>query len=240
MKKKKILIIILTILISVTLCFLGFLVIKNLKKPTNNPKEEIFKVSPQEFNHCKNEKDERCKYVGNTLRYISTDKSYPLLNNAIEETNSIVEEKFIETIHSNLDAQECDAVRDIYNYRKIYMMAEFLYETKDLVGIAYEFTGIDICTNEKTTSYNSYIYDTKKNRMLSNDEIFDLYSLKNEDVLKAITKNINKWNKTDSTNYTINDIDNNYKLYLSKEGNLEVFYTIKNNLKSYNTTVFVQ
>ena len=94
MKKKKILIIILTILISVTLCFLGFLVIKNLKKPTNNPKEEIFKVSPQEFNHCKNEKDKRCKYVGNTLRYISTDKSYPLLNNAIEETNSIVEEKF--------------------------------------------------------------------------------------------------------------------------------------------------
>ena len=76
--------------------------------------------------------------------------------------------------------------------------------------------------------------------MLSNDEIFDLYSLKNEDVLKAITKNINKWNKTDSTNYTINDIDNNYKLYLSKEGNLEVFYTIKNNLKSYSTTVFVQ
>ena len=36
------------------------------------------------------------------------------------------------------------------------------------------------------------------------------------------------------------DIDNNYKLYLSREGNLEVFYTIKNNLKSYSTTVFVQ
>lgn len=238
MKKKKILIIILTILISVTLCFLGFLVIKNLKKPTNNPKEEVFKVSPQEFNHCKNEKDERCKYVGNTLRYISTDKSYPLLNNAIEETNSIVEEKFMETIHSNLEAQECDAVRDIYNYRKIYMMAEFLYETKDLVGIAYEITGIDICTEKRTSPlFNSYIYDVKQNKMLSNDEILKLYNIKKDFITKAISDNISYWNKINSTNYTIKDLNNNYKLYLSREGNLEVFYTLQQENTTYSTII---
>ena len=245
MNKRKTLIIILIILIGITIGFLIFLITQkqNLSKhsiPTINKskKEEIFKIEPKEFNHCKNIDDERCKYANNTLRYIISNKSYSLLNTAIEETNKIVKEKYNEIINSNLNSSDCDKVKDIYNYRKIYMMGEFLYETNNIIGIAYEITGIDICTNKKTPPlFNSYVYDIKQSKMLSNNEILNLYSLKKDDVIQEINKNITYWNKVNSTNYTIKDINNNYKLYLSREGSLEVFYTLKQENTTYSTTI---
>lgn len=245
MNKRKKLIIILIILIIITIGFLIFLIIQNqssfkhtITTIKQNKKEEIFKIEPKEFNHCKNTDDEKCKYVNNTLRYITSNKSYSLLDKAIEETNKIVEEKYNEIIHSNLNSSDCDKVRDIYNYRKIYMMGEFLYETNNIIGIAYEITGIDICTNKKTSPlFNSYVYDVKQNKMLSNNEILNLYSLKKDNVIQAINKNITYWNKENSTNYTIKDLNNNYKLYLSREGTLEVFYTLKQENTTYSTTI---
>lgn len=245
MNKRKKVIIILIILIIITIGFLIFLLTQNQSSSSHtitaikqNKKEEIFKIETKEFNHCKNPDDERCKYVNNSLRYITSNKSYPLLDKAIKETNKIVEEKYNEIIHSNLDSTECDKVKDIYNYRKIYMMGEFLYETNNIIGIAYEITGIDICTGKRTSPlFNSYIYDVKQNKMLSNDEILKLYNIEKDFITKAISDNISYWNKENSTNYTIKDLNNNYKLYLSREGNLEVFYTLQQENTTYTTTV---
>lgn len=245
MNKRKTLIITLIILIIITISFIIFLLTQNKVFSQNttttihqNKKEEIFKIEPKEFNHCKNPDDERCKYVNNSLRYITSNKSYPLLDKAIKETNKIVEEKYNEVINSTLDSTECDKVKDIYNYRKIYMMGEFLYETNNIIGIAYEITGIDICTEKRTSPlFNSYIYDVKQNKMLSNDEILKLYNIEEDFITKAISDNISYWNKENSTNYTIKDLNNNYKLYLSREGNLEVFYTLQQENITYTTTV---
>lgn len=245
MNKRKKVIIILIILIIITIGFLIFLLTQNQSSSSHtitaikqNKKEEIFKIETKEFNHCKNPDDERCKYVNNTLRYITSNKSYSLLDKAIKETNKIVEEKYNEVINSNLDSTECDEVKDIYNYRKIYIMGEFLYETNNIIGIAYEITGIDICTEKRTSPlFNSYIYDVKQNKMLSKDEILKLYNIEKDFITKAISDNISYWNKVNSTNYTIKDLNNNYKLYLSREGNLEVFYTMQQENTTYTTTV---
>ena len=91
MNKRKRLIIIIIILIIITIGFLIFLIIQNQSSSNHtitaikqNKKEEIFKIETKEFNHCKNPDDERCKYVNNTLRYITSNKSYPLLNKVIK------------------------------------------------------------------------------------------------------------------------------------------------------------
>ena len=73
--------------------------------------------------------------------------------------------------------------------------------------------------------------------MLSKDEILKLYNIEKDFITKAISDNISYWNKVNSTNYTIKDLNNNYKLYLSREGNLEVFYTLQQENSTYTTTV---
>ena len=178
--KKKIFNILLLLLLLVLSSYLIFLGYQYFYKSNNNESEaknnnNHFKVEGLNFNHCKNDNDDKCRYANNTLRYVELDVSYDKIKNATKEINNIVSEKYNEILNSNLDSTECIEVRDIYNYSKIYMMAEFLYETDKLISIAYELYGKNVCTNQTIENfYYSYIYDIKQDKFLTTEELLAL------------------------------------------------------------------
>lgn len=242
MKKEKILKILLLLLFLLLSSYLIFLGYQNHSNSSNDfDKSEDknnynhFSVEGLNFEHCKNEMDDRCRYANNTLRYINLDVSYKKIKEVTQDINKIVSQKYNEILSSNLDSDECTEVREIYNYRKIYMMAEHLYESNDLISIFYELYGVDICTDKNFESlYNSYVYDIKKDKFLTNEDLLKLYDVDDSYIKSAIHDNILYWNDTLSTNYSDNDIDDNYLLYISNDGALNVFYTNRITNKSYN------
>ena len=251
MKKRKILKIILILLIVITLAlliFIGYQKYFQSSKPnvisTNNTdstkveKKGLFETQSITYNHCKKENDNNCRYVDNTLRHLELTTKYDKLNENISKINNLVDEKINEIKQSNLNSNECSNARDIYNYRNIYMMSEPLYESNEIIGVAYEMYGVDICTNQTIEdTFDSYIYDIKSDKILTQNEILDLYNIKTTDINKTISDNLEDWNKELNTSYTLNDVDNDYKLYLSSEGNLSIYYKIKSINKVYSTTI---
>ena len=118
------------------------------------------------------------------------------------------------------------------------MMAEYLYETSNLISIAYELDGINLCTNQSIeTLYHSYVYDIKKDEFLTNDDLLVLYNINSNDVKEAITENISSWNTILSTNNSYNDINDKYTLYISSDGSLNAFYTNNTTNKTYTTLI---
>lgn len=245
MKKEKILKILLLLLfliLSSYLIFLGYQYFYNFNNNNNKSEDKNnynhFNVEGLNFEHCKNEKDDRCRYANNTLRYVNIDLPANKIKEVTEDINTIVSEKYNEILNSNLDSDECIEVRDIYNYSKIYMMAEYLYETSNLISIAYELDGINLCTNQSIeTLYHSYVYDIKKDEFLTNDDLLVLYNINSNDVKEAITENISSWNTILSTNNSYNDINDKYTLYISSDGSLNAFYTNNTTNKTYTTLI---
>ena len=251
MKKRKILKIILILLIVITLALLIFIGYQKYFQPskpnvisTNNTdstkieKKGLFETQSITYNHCKKENDDNCRYADNTLRHLELTTKYNTLNETISKINNLIDEKINEIKQSNLDSNECSSTRDTYNYRNIYMMSEPLYESKKIIGISYEMYGVDICTNQIIEdTFDSYIYDIKSDKILTQNEILDLYNIKTTDINKTISDNLEDWNKELNTSYTLNDVDNDYKLYLSSEGNLSIYYKIKSINKVYSTTI---
>lgn len=244
MNKQKTLKIMLILLIGVTLILLFFVEYQKHYNSSNNTtttkkeKNELFKIQNITYNHCKKENDDNCKYVNNTLKHLKLTTEYDKLNDVIFQTNHYVDKKIKEIKDSNLNSNECSYVRETYNYRNIYMMSEFLYKSKEIISISYEIYGIDICTNQNIEdTFNSYIYDIKNNKILTQNEIENLYNIKDSTINETITNNLEYWNKELNTNYTLNDINNDYKLYLSSDGELSIFYKIKLLNKGYSAVI---
>lgn len=239
----KITLLLLLLILAFYLAFLGFykLYDKGIYDKENNKTEEKdnhFKVEGINFNHCKNENDDRCKYSNNTLRYLDVDVSYPKIKEVEKEINEIVSKKYNEILQSNLERIECMGVKDVYNYSSIYMMAEYLYETNNLISIAYELSGIDVCTEQPLERiFHSYVYDINRDNFLTKDELLELYNVNSSDVEEAITDNISSWNNFLSTNYSYYDISNDYDLYISSDGSLNVFYTNSVTNDHYTTLI---
>ena len=236
MIKEKNLKLFLIFLIIIILTYLFFLVNQNDNKRIET--ENIFTIKEEKINHCKIENDTNCKYNDLTYKYLTLKKSYQNLQPIITSLNQLVNQKKENMIKSNLNNENCNNAKSTYIYRTINILDEYLYTSNNIIGIAYNFESFDVCTNKKENSvFNSYIYNTKKDKILTKEEILNLYHIKDENIQQAINKNIVYWNQANSTNYTIKDINNNYKLYLSNEGNLEVFYTLKQENTTYSTII---
>lgn len=242
MKKRTILKTILIILTLITTLFLSFLGYQKFK-PTNTTtspieKEILFNQEILTIDYCKHENDINCGYSDNSLKYTTLTKSYSKLNEAIKKINMTIKEKYNETINSSLDSEECKKVQDIYNYRNLYGMSETLYESNDIIGISYDISGIDVCTEQPLfPSFDSYIYSIKQNSLLTNQEILNLYQVSTNNIEEAIQKDINYWNQNLSTNYTIQDIDENYKLFISQKGDLNLIYLNKSRNTTYTVII---
>lgn len=245
MKKKKFLKITLIILILITILFTAFYLYISIKPTTtksNNSSqtnEDTFKIEKISLDLCKQKDNDQCsKYKNDTLRYLTLNKSYPKLNEEIQKINSLVDEKYNDAIQSNLNSNECLDVKNIYNYRNIYIMSEIIYESDHLIGISYEIYGTDICTKKALyPSFNSYVYNIDEDKFLTQQEVLDLYKITDKDISKAIQENISYWNHLSSTNYTQEDFDTNYKLSISYDGTLEITYLNKVTNTTHNTTI---
>ena len=235
MKSEKRLKLFLIFLITITLLYIIFLINQNNNKTSKTiPIEDVFSIKEENLNHCKIENDENCKYNNNTYKYITLKKTYKNLQPVITSLNQIITQKKEKTIKSDLNSSDCNTVKNTYIYRELNILDEYFYTSNNIIGIAYKFNSLDICTNKKEKPlFNSYIYDTKKDKILTNDEILKLYHIKEEDIEQSITNNISYWNQASSTNYTIQDINKNYKLYLSQEGKIGVFYTLQKENTTY-------
>lgn len=248
MKKRNFLIFILIILISLTSIFIFFLLSQNTKEEENNQNKDLtpltenknFNQQPLIIDHCKNKDDEKCNYSNNTLRYIHLNQSYQELDTIIDTINKTIKEKYEQSINSTseLEADECKEAKDIYKYRNLYSMTETLYQSKDLIGIFYDISGIDVCTKKALpATFNSYVYDITKNTILTNQEILELYHQTPETVNKTIQNTIKDWNKTLATDYNENDFDKEYKLYIASNGDLDVVYLNTKNNITYSAQV---
>ena len=246
MKKMKFLKIILTILILITILFTAFYLyninINSTTTESNNSSQknqDTFKIEKIPLDPCKQKNNDQCsKYKNDTLRHLTLNKSYPKLNDEIQKINSLVDEKYNDAIQSNLNSSECLNVKNIFNYRNIYIMSEIIYESDHLIGISYEIYGTDICTKKALSpSFNSYVYNIDEDKFLTQQEVLDLYKITDEDISKAIQENISYWNQLSSTNYTQEDFDTNYKLSISYDGNLEITYLNKVTNTTHNTTI---
>ena len=245
MKKRKFLIFILIILISLTSIFIFFLLSQNTKKEDNKDltpltENKLFNQQPLIIDHCKNKDDEKCNYSNNTLRYIHLNQSYQKLDTIIDTINKTIKEKYEQSINSTseLEADECKEAKDIYKYRNLYSMTETLYQSKDLIGIFYDISGIDVCTAKALpTNFDSYVYDIKKDSFLTNKEILKLYHLTTKTVNKTIQNAIKDWNKILKANYSEKDFDKRYKLFITNSGNLNVVYLNTTDNVTYSSLV---
>ena len=117
----------------------------------------------------------------------------------IKEINKIVDkinkdtDKYYKMIkNSNLNAKECETVKDKYNYRKRIDTDYNSYTNKDYITISVKRIITDVCTNKvQDQQVESYIFDRKQNKMLSQKEFRNKIKLTNKQIDIIIKGNDN-------------------------------------------------
>ena len=65
-------------------------------------------------------------------------------------------------------------------------------------------------------------YDINNKKLLTEDEMKTKYSITDEEILTAVTNDINERNLEENLNYTTNILD--YHIYIPSDGMLSVYY----------------
>lgn len=154
---------------------------------------------------------------------ISTDLNDEILINAINDINTKINNAYQTSLNStDMSSAECSNVSNLYQRSIIAQSMLTLYGSDELIGITLVSGTSNLCLSTNDQEIDIYYYDIATDRMLTEEEIKTTYSITDEEILTAITNDIDQRNTEENLNYSTNIID--YHIYITSDGILSVYY----------------
>ena len=227
--KKRILIIILILLILSTI-FITYLKITSNKKTINKTTtiNDITYETIQQIEICKEQQN--CPILSET-RYEKL--IFDFNNEEVQEwINKINQE--IETNYQNDINYNCPTNQDKYNYTKVTKAYNINYINDTYISLSIKRMKYDFCTNNnEELPTETLLFNQKKNKVITQDELKTELNLTHEKVKESIIKNIDDLNQKvpEDFDYT------NYHLYYDVTGCLLAEYQLPN--KEYYSAIVI-
>lgn len=170
-------------------------------------------------------KSNNCQYL-NTM--IFADMEYnddiAVIKETVDKINKDTNKYYKQVINSSFDDKACKKVENKFNYSKGVFSDYNSYTNEDYITFAVKRTLINVCTDEVTDlQVESYVYDRKTNKMLTQEEFKSKFYFMDEKIKVAISmsnQSLDEDDQMDSLDSAINDA----VLYYDTVGNLFVSY----------------
>lgn len=202
-------------LVCVIILLIGLKLIEKepIKTPTPSaPEKEFIVTEDKTIEICS---DESCE--------LKQTRTYPIIK--IDLKIDEVQEKI-----DKINEQTINYYEEAENNKCIDYYTDYdLYNDKSYVSIMLRRTKTNLCTNEIThLEPVVYLYDKTERTFFSAKDLFHKKDITNEQVQKAIQKNIDLNNKFSNTNFAIEntyqDGKQNLKAYYTSLGELYISY----------------
>lgn len=176
---------------------------------------------PLNLEICK--EDVECGLGTRNYYTISTDITSRTFTNIVNEINTKINDSYTTSLNStDMSSNECSAVSNLYQRSIMTESISTLYGSDELLGITLISGTSNLCLSTNNQEINVYYYDITNDKLLTEDEIKTTYSITNEQILLAITNDINQRNIDENLNYTTNILD--YHIYIASDGLLSIYY----------------
>lgn len=182
---------------------------------------EHLSVEGRSLEFCKENVD--CGLSPMNYYTISTDLTDEILINAINDINVKIDNAYQISLNSiDMSSAECSNVSNLYQRSIMTQVVLSLYGSDELIGITLISGTSNLCLNSSNEEINLLYYDVKNKRLLTENDIKIKYSITNEEMLTAITNDINQRNTLENANYSTNILD--YHIYINSDGMLNIYY----------------
>lgn len=176
---------------------------------------------PLNLEICK--EDVECGFGTRNYYTISTDITSRTFTNIVNEINTKINDSYTTSLNStDMSGNECSAASNLYQRSIMTESISTLYGSDELLGITLISGTSNLCLSTNNQEINVYYYDITNDKLLTEDEIKTTYSITNEQILLAITNDINQRNIDENLNYTTNILD--YHIYIASDGLLSIYY----------------
>ena len=164
-----------------------------------------------------------CGFGARNYYTISTDIPSRTFTNVVNEINTKINDSYTTSLNStDMSSNECSAVSNLYQRSIMTESISTLYGSDELLGITLINGTSNLCLSTNDQEIDVYYYDITNDKLLTEDEMKTTYSITNEQILLAITNDINQRNIDENLNYTTNILD--YHIYIASDGVLSVYY----------------
>ncbi|MCM1052858.1 MAG: hypothetical protein NC483_02640 [Ruminococcus sp.] len=144
---------------------------------------------------------------------------------------------------SDMEIEDGEQEEIVYKEDDIYS-AEYInytrYFYKDYASILIDKYSFDCFSGSKYLTSSSYTFDTSTGKIITNDEILDIYSTNMTKIKMEVQEKLAKKEdeEIDIAN-TLNNLDNsdNYAIYINKSGYLTLSYLVKSTKNDYNDVI---
>lgn len=221
--------ILLLVLVSVIIYNVAYLPSVEDKQQTNeennvdsiNVKHLSINDEPLKLDICK--EGVECGFGTRNYYTISTDITNRTFTNVVNEINTKINDSYTSSLNStDMSSNECSAASNLYQRSIMTESISTLYGSDELLGITLISGTSNLCLSTNDQEIEVYYYDITNDKLLTEDEIKTTYSITNEQILLAITNDINQRNIDENLNYTTNILD--YHIYIASDGVLSVYY----------------
>lgn len=167
--------------------------------------------------------DVDCGFGIRTYHTISTDITDENLLNAINSIDEKINNSYTVSLNAtDMTSAECSNVSNLYQRSIMTQSILTLYGSDDLLGIALISGESNLCLFTNNEEIDVLYYDINNKKLLTEDEMKTKYSITDEEILTAVTNDINERNIEENLNYTTNILD--YHIYITSDGMLSVYY----------------
>ena len=229
--KKKILVIIIVIILVILGCLGIFKFIKS-KHPEKT--DEPGKLHSKFIKTCLDEDDARCISFDKEYVYLPEEKDDSnVLKEKIKEINSTIDEKYNDSLKSNMDDNVCSSKKSIYNRRYVYQNKVTRFDTDDVTVLFASFDKIDLCKDSAVNSdAKVFYYDKNEKKFIDFKKLIEILQINNFSTIKEIKSNIEFINQN-GKKYQFDNVINT-KVYVTNDGYLSIYYVQKEDNQAFN------
>lgn len=154
------------------------------------------------------------------------------LNEIVDNINDQTEEYYQKAKNSTFDDAQCAHLKDMYQHSDRTTMDTYLYNGDQYIGISVLWTTWNMCTNPtKTDTFETYTYDLKNKRMMTQDLLKEEMKVTDENISYMIENDLEQFNQMNGTAYTLEDVYEDgtlsYTLFFRYDGDLLAMYHLK-------------
>lgn len=217
--------ILLLVLISIIIYNVVYLPsIKEDKQPTNNENDtpiEHLSIDGKSLEICKEGVD--CGFGTRSYYTISTDIVDEQLTNVINELNTKINNSYTRSLNAtDMTISECSNVSNLYQRSIMTESILNIYDSENMLGITLISSESNLCLSTNTQEIDIVYYDVNNKKMLTESEVKENYSITDEEIVTAVTNDINQRNIEENLNYTTNVVE--YHIYFTSAGEIGVYY----------------
>lgn len=222
-KTKKIIVLSITVVIIILIAIIIYNVVfipTSTKK--TEPKEMNVSIDIKNLKMC--QEGVECGIADIEYRKIELSNAPKKLQKIIDQINNEINESYEKSAQSTVTGAECQSVASLYQHSILSQSVVTTYEGKEVISIAVMNTEGNLCTNVSTEKeLEVYYYDVQKDKLLSEEELKEKYSITDADIKTAIQESITTLNGLEGTNYSTDNIEE-YKIYIQNDGEIFIYY----------------